>query len=67
MKAWRYLIALARPAARGLRRLGGKLIDATIQDPTPEQLRAALIGGAVATPSGANVSLRGVLEKGSYP
>jgi hypothetical protein len=35
-----------------------------IQDPTPEQLRAALIGGAVATPSGAKVLLRGVLEKG---
>ncbi|TAK87516.1 MAG: hypothetical protein EPO20_04245 [Betaproteobacteria bacterium] len=35
-----------------------------IQDPTPEQLRAALIGGAVATPSGAKVLLRGVLENG---
>ncbi len=35
-----------------------------IEDPTPEQLRAALIGGAVATPSGAKVLLRGVLEEG---
>ncbi len=35
-----------------------------IEDPTSEQLRAALIGGAVATPSGAKVLLRGVLEKG---
>lgn len=40
------------------------LVSQGIQDPTPEQLRAALIGGAVATPSGARVSLRGVLDPG---
>jgi hypothetical protein len=33
-----------------------------ISDPTPEQLRAALVGGTVAAASGEKVQLRGVLE-----
>jgi hypothetical protein len=33
-----------------------------IREPTPEQLRAALVGGSVASASGGEVRLRGVLE-----
>lgn len=76
MKAWRYLIAFAlvasggagaqfTPQAQEVLLLAPQLLASQgIQDPTPEQLRAALVGGAVATPSGAKVSLRGVLDKG---
>lgn len=53
-------VTLSTLAADGTR----EIVEFRIQDPTPEQLRAALIGGAVATPSGAKVLLRGVLEKG---
>ena len=38
------------------------LVSQGITNPTPEQIRSALVGGTVATAFGTNVQLRGVLE-----
>ena len=43
------------------------LVSQGITNPTPEQIRAALIGGTVATAFGTNVQLRGVLEGRASP
>lgn len=48
-------------AAQALGFAGQLLASQGIVNPTPEQIRAALVGGTVATPTG-TVSLRGVLE-----
>lgn len=40
----------------------GLLAQQGIVNPTPEQLRVALLGGSIATPSGANATLQGVLQ-----
>ena len=43
------------------------LVSQGITNPTPDQIRAALLGGRVATPFGGNVQLRGVLEGRASP
>jgi hypothetical protein len=43
------------------------LVSQGITNPTPDQIRAALLGGRVATPFGSNVQLRGVLEGRGSP
>ena len=43
------------------------LFSQGITNPTPEQIRAALIGGTVANGAGSNVQLRGVLEGRGSP
>jgi hypothetical protein len=43
------------------------LVSQGITNPTPEQIRAALLGGTVPTPFGTNVLLRGVLEGRGSP
>ncbi|HEY6822505.1 MAG TPA: hypothetical protein VI321_10845, partial [Burkholderiales bacterium] len=43
------------------------LVSQGITNPTPEQIRAALLGGTVATPFGTNVRIRGVLEGRGSP
>jgi hypothetical protein len=48
-------------ASQMLQFAGQLLASQGIVNPTPEQTRAALLGGTVATPNG-NVALRGVLE-----
>jgi hypothetical protein len=52
----------AEEAAQTLQLASQLLAAQGIHDPSPEQLRAALVGGTVRTPSGATVALRGVLE-----
>jgi len=43
------------------------LVSQGITNPTPEQIRAALLGGTVTTPFGTNVLIRGVLEGRGSP